>query len=124
MKSLAPPSVKWLLLAGLTIVMVASLFGQKLIFASAVASSESRPALLRDAEWGKLSPSFKARFRSGTPETELQEWLEANHFVVRKNSATRRIERLPCNEQIAVTWSAAKGIIQESSAVVTEAGCL
>lgn len=124
MKSLAPPSVKWLLLAGLTIVMVASLFGQKLIFASAVASSESRPALLRDAEWGKPSPSFRVRFSGGTPETKLQEWLAANHFVVSKNSATRRIERLPCNEQIAVTWSAAKGIIQESSAVVTEAGCL
>jgi hypothetical protein len=116
---------KLLLLAAIAAVFLVTVFGQNLIFASAVASSESRPALLREADWGVPAPSFQKRFIAGTSEAELLRWLSENGFELNgAHSASRRISGLPCNEMVEVSWSASNGVIRESSAVVNEAGCL
>ena len=121
---LASPS-KLLLLAAIVAVFIVAVFGQNLIFASAVASSESRPALLHEADWGAPASSFQKRFTAGTPEAELLRWLSKNGFELNgANSASRRMRGLPCNEMVEVSWSASNGVIRDSSAVVHGAGCL
>lgn len=121
---LASPS-KLLLLAAFAAVLIAGLFWQNLMFASAVASSENRPALLRDAERGSPVPSFRERFSGGTSEAELLSWLSESGFTLDStNGASRRLRGMPCNELVEVSWTAADGIIRESNAVVREAGCL
>jgi len=116
---------KLLLLATFAALFIAAIFWKDIIFASAVASSESRPELLRDADWGAPDPSFQKRFSPGANETELLRWLSENGFELDGTSgASRRIQGLPCNEIIDVSWTAIDGTISESSAVVREAGCL
>ena len=98
-----------------------------LIFGSAVASMEQRPALLRDAEWTKPAPAFGRKFHKGVPESELLSWLRINRFVVERGThvATRRIQSLPCNERVEVEWSTGgDGLLQGADARVSEAGCL
>ncbi len=125
MKTLLASPFKLLLLAAFAALLIAGLFWQNLMFAGAVASSESRPALLRDAEWGSPIPSFRERFSGGTSEAELLSWLSENGFTLDgTNGASRRIRGMPCNELVEVSWVAVDGIIRESSAVVREAGCL
>lgn len=95
----------------------------------AIAFSESRPDLLRDAEWGKQGSArlFERQFRRGTPATELLSWLSASRFTVDQSGAraSRTVASLPCNERIDVTWTAdAGGRLTSATAVVHEAGCL
>jgi hypothetical protein len=124
-KTLLASPVKLIVLAAFVALLIASLFWQNLLFVSAVASSESRPALLRDAEWGTPVPSFHERFDPGTSETELLQWLSESGFELNGTTgASRRIGGMPCDELIQVSWTAVDGIIRDSSAVVTEAGCL
>lgn len=116
---------KWLLLAALGALLVAGFLWQNLFFASAVASSESRPALLRDAKWGTPVSSFRQRFGNGTPEDDLVRWLSENDIELDgTNRASRRVRSLPCNELIEISWAATDGVIRESNAVVREAGCV
>lgn len=125
MKTRFASPTKLLLLAAIAAGFIVAVFGRNLIFASAVASSESRPALLRGADWGAPAPSFQKRFTAGTPEAELLRWLSENGFDLNgANSASRRIRGLPCNEMVEVSWSTLNGVIRDSSAVVHEAGCL
>lgn len=125
MKTWFASPAKLLLLAVIAALFIAALFGQNLIFASAVASSEKRPELLREADWGGPVPSFHRRFAAGTSEAGLLRWLSENGFERHgAKSASRRIRGLPCNEMIEVSWNASNGIIRESTAVVREAGCL
>ena len=125
MKSRLASPVRLLLLASTVVLAIGLLFGQKLFFASAVASSESRPALLLGADWEVPVPEFRKRFAVGTSEAELLRWLSENGFEQDgSNRANRRIRGFPCNEMIEVSWSASNGVIRESSAVVHEAGCL
>jgi len=125
MKPSVASSGKWLLLAALASLLLAGFFWQNLIFASAVATSEYRPALLRDAVWGEPVSSFRERFNSGTPEAELLLWLAETGFKIASNgSAYRRLRGLPCNELVEVSWTAVDGEIRDSSAVVLKAGCL
>ena len=117
---------KWLvaLLIGLTLLV--ALTWNWLAFAVALALSERRPSLLTDAEWGRPAPEFQNRFREGTREAEMLGWLKVNGFQVdeRGRQATRLVRSLPCNESIEVSWRTTDRLIRESSAVVSEAGCL
>lgn len=125
MKRILGSPAKLLLLAALAAMSLAAVFWNNIIFAIAVTSSESRPQLLRDADWGTPDPSFQKRFSPGTSETELLRWLSENGFELDDTSgASRRIQGLPCNEMIDVSWTAIDGTISESSAVVREEGCL
>lgn len=124
-KTLMSKPINWLILATLATMLVAGLFWQNLLFVSAVLSSETRPALLRDAEWGTPVSAFREQFRPGVSEAELLNWLADNEFKLNgKDSASLLIQALPCNETVEVSWTTSKGIIGESSAVVSEAGCL
>lgn len=125
MKTLLASPAKLLLVAAFAALLIAGLFWQNLMFASAVGSSESRPALLRDAEWGTPVPSFRERFNDGTSVAQLLNWLSESGFTLDgTNAASRRIRGMPCNELVEVSWTAVDGVIRESSAVVREAGCL
>jgi hypothetical protein len=111
------------------VVAVALANREGLLFASAVASSESRPALLDDAEWNRpeTARAFGREFTRGTPEPALLRWLQANAFVIdpAARTARRRIKGLPCNEMIDIAWSVGSaGRIEAASATVREAGCL
>jgi len=94
----------------------------------AVAFSEHRPALLRDAEWGKpeTASAFHHRFPDGSSEKDLLAWLAANHFGIDQaaHRAERTVRAYPCNERIEVSWAASDGIVLQSSAEVSEGGCL
>lgn len=106
----------------------AALNWQSLVFASAVAASDKRPDLLRDAEWEKPGTAivFRQRFRRGSFESSLSEWLEANHFDIdrRARRATLRVGGVPCAENVVVSWASSNGKISASKAVISEAGCL
>ncbi len=123
-------SWKWLLCAALLAVALAVVLNwQGIPLGFAVASSESRPELLADANWGDAESAneFGERFASGSPERELLNWLHANRFTVdqQNKDAERLIKGLPCNELIEITWSANSGeSLTASTAIVTEAGCL
>ena len=121
-----PSRDTWSLLAALAVLVLAALSWDGLRFGLAVASSESRPSLLDEAEWGKPVPAFRKRFGAGTAEAGMLHWLADNDFEVdrRAGSGTRIIRSLPCNERVLVSWVATDGIISESNAVVSEAGCL
>ena len=120
---------KWLLLsAALAVVLLVAVAWQRLGFAVAVASSDSRPSLLRDAQWGKpeTTVAFRQRFGRGSSEADLVQWLEANRFQVdqRARRASLKVRGVPCAEDVAVSWKAIGGTIDASRAVVSEAGCL
>lgn len=126
MKPLFAKLIKLVILATFAAMVVTALFfWPTLQFAVAVASSDSRPALLRDADRGTPVPSFQERFSSGTSETELLTWLAENNFETNSTgNATLIIHALPCNETVEVSWTSVDKIIQQSSAVVRQDGCL
>jgi hypothetical protein len=120
---------KWPVLATvLGIALIAALSWRTLMFGIAVASSETMPALLSDAEWDDPASTtqFNRRFGSGVAESELVAWLHANKFVVnaRDRSAERVVQSLPCNERVEVQWTALGGRLKDANATVYEAGCL
>lgn len=125
MKTFVASPANLLLVVAFAALLIAGLFWQNLMFAGAVGSSESRPTLLRDAEWGTPAPSFRERFSDGTNVADLLKWLSESGFTLDgNNAASLRIRGMPCNESVEVSWTAEDGIIRESSAVVREAGCL
>jgi hypothetical protein len=119
-------------LAGLIAVIAVSGFvlfnWQSLLFASAVAASDKRPALLRDAEWDKpeTALAFRGRFRRGSSEASLMQWMKANNFKIDQQArrASLKVGGLPCAEAVAVSWTVIDGSIGATEAVVSEAGCL
>lgn len=117
---------KWILLASVGLALLVAITWNRLGLAVFIASSEDRPQILSDAQWGKPASAFQQRFGEGASEAGLLHWLAANHFEIDEQAriAVRRVRSLPCNELIAVSWSATKGTISKSSAVVSEAGCL
>jgi hypothetical protein len=120
---------QWLLLTvALALVFLAAGAWQRIALAVAVASSDTRSSLLRDAQWGKpeTATAFRQRFGRGSSEADLVQWLDANHFQVddRARRATLKVKGLPCAEDVAVSWTAIGGTINASRAVVSEAGCL
>lgn len=117
---------KWFAALLVALILLVALTWNWMTFAVALALSESRPSLLTGAEWGRPAPEFQNRFREGTSETELLDWLKVNGFQIdeRGGHAARHVRSLPCNESIAVSWRTANRLIRESSAVVSEAGCL
>lgn len=113
------------MLGALALSLLVALTWQSTLFGVAFTLAEKRPALLTEARWGTPALAFKQRFSEGTPETELLLWLDDNNFLdARKGRANKTIHGFPCQEQVEVLWSAADGIIEESSAIVSEAGCL
>lgn len=123
---------RWILgissVAGIVVLIIALNF-QSLMFGSAALISEQRPRLLYDADWGQPNSArqFQARFRPGTPEDELLEWLAQYNFPTDRatRTATHRVEGFPCNELIDVTWHVTNNaIITNAQAVVHEGGCL
>jgi len=118
----------WILAVAIVFVgALVALNWQGLALSLAIISAEHRPALLNDARWNDPASAhlFAARFRHGTQEKDLLEWLAANKFTVdRTGLATRRIQSLPCNESVEVTWSKAGDTIVDAEARVSEAGCL
>jgi hypothetical protein len=124
-KALLASPTKLFLLAVFVVTLIAGLFWQDAMFASAVAGSERRPELLRDADWGIPVSSFRERFSAGTSEAELLRWLSENGFKLDgASTSSRTIGGIPCAESVEVTWTAVDGTIRESRAVVQEAGCL
>ena len=120
---------KWLLLAAaLALLLFIALAWQRIARAIAFASADTRPALLRDAQWGKpeTAVAFQQRFGRGSSEADLVRWLESNRFQVDQSTrhASLRVEGAPCAENIAVSWNATGGNVDASRAVVSEAGCL
>jgi hypothetical protein len=119
---------KWLLLTVVVAVTLLALTWNSLALGLGFASSETRPALLSDVAWGKpeTAAAFHQRFGNGNYEADLLRWLRANHFEIDGGAhrASLKVHGLPCNEDIAVTWTAANGILHESRAIVSEAGCL
>ncbi|NIJ21291.1 hypothetical protein FHS95_002994 [Sphingomonas naasensis] len=100
-----------------------------LLFAVAVSASETRPALLADAQWNSPDSArdFRRRFHAGVAESELTRWLQDHGFaldpVARK--AGRKVESLPCNARIAIDWSVDPGgRLVSTNANVAEASCL
>lgn len=126
MKPLFAKPIKLVLLATFAAMVVTALFfWPNLHFAVAVASSDSRPALLRNADRGTPVPAFRERFSSGTSEKELLRWLAESNFELNgTGNATLIIHALPCNETVEVSWTSVDKIIQRSSAVVRQDGCL
>lgn len=122
--------MKWLLITGVLIVgLVAAVNWQAIVIGVAMVFNDTRPELLNDADWGNpgSAKSFNRRFAIGTSESGLIVWLRANDFAIDRHSghAERRIEALPCNELIRVSWDAtSSGVLKVASATVTEAGCL
>jgi hypothetical protein len=116
---------KWFVLAAAVLLLIVALTWQSIMFGVAFAFAEKRPTLLRDANWDTPVLAFNQRFSAGTPETELLQWLSDNEFTdVRKGRASRTIDGLPCQEQVEVSWTTVDGVISESNAIVSEAGCL
>ena len=124
-KSIRKPTGALLLLVGGGL---AVLNWRSMLFASAVASSDNRPVLLRDAAWGKpeTAKNFQQRFRQGSSEASLLRWLHAETFEIDQlaHRATLTIAGVPCRESIAVTWKGDGGVISKADATVSEAGCL
>jgi hypothetical protein len=119
----------WWLIPGGILLGLLLLNWEAISLGLAVASSESRPELLRDADWDEpgSARSFTRRFARGTPAADLTDWLTANGFTIDRasSSATKRVGGLPCNERIAIVWHAApNGRLTAASATVSEAGCL
>jgi hypothetical protein len=122
----------WIVIVAVALVMVAViafLNREALGLAVAIASAESRPELLRDAEWSKRGTArqFERQFRPGNSEADLLSWLSANRFAIDRSArrAQRRVASLPCNETIGVAWAtSSSGLISSATAEVTEAGCL
>ena len=111
------------------IALIIALNWQSLMLGSAMLLSEKRPRLLNDAAWDqpKSARQFHARFARGTSEANLLDWLAEYDFNVdhAARTATHRVQGLPCNELIEVTWHVAnKDVIVDAQAVVHEAGCL
>ena len=111
------------------VVILVALNFETIIWASAVVLAEKRPSLLRDAKWSDPTSAqlFQDEFKAGTDEAGLLEWLERNRFDIDRSGrrADRLVEGLPCNERVAVTWATdSQSRLQESRAIVTEAGCL
>jgi hypothetical protein len=95
----------------------------------AVSTAETRPALLRDAEWEKPGSArlFARQFHSGTPAAELLSWLRENGFTIDRAAAhaSRTIGGLPCAERIDIDWRTdGGGRLTGATAMVREAGCL
>ena len=116
----------WLSLGTIGVTALIAIAWEPLALALAMASPETRPALLSDAKWNNPSSAFRDRFGAGTPEDELLNWLSANRFEVDRlqHTAVRHVRSLPCNERIEITCEAKSGAIRDSTAVVFEAGCL
>lgn len=96
---------------------------------SAVASSERRPALLNDASWNdpESAERFYDRFGNNPSDDELVSWLEQNGFDIDRDAqvARKRVQSLPCNENIEVAWSlSATGSVTELNAIISAGGCL
>ena len=122
---------RWIWLATTVLILgtVVALNWQSVALGLAVSLSERRPALLADAKWNQpaTARSFLSRFRPGTKESALLEWLNSNDFTVDRDSgrANRLISSLPCNERVEITWSkASDDAIVNAEARVSEAGCL
>jgi hypothetical protein len=119
---------KWALLSvALALMLLLAVAWQHMALAVAVASSDTRPSLLRDAQWGKpeTATAFQHRFGRGSSEADLVQWLDANHFQVdHTHRATLIVKGVPCTEDVAVSWTATGGTIDASRAVVSEGGCL
>src|SRR5437764_13883793 len=94
---------KWLLLTLVTAFLVA-LAWQCIALAVAFASSDTRPSLLRDAEWGKpeTATAFRQSFGHGSSEAKLVQWLRGNHFDVdqRAHHASLKVNGVPCAEDV------------------------
>lgn len=118
----------WLLLPALALALLIGFNWNRLALAIGISFSDRRPALLNDAESDKpnTAAAFGNRFGKGSAETELLRWLAANHFEIdpQTRRATLKVRGLPCNENITVRWAASTGFIRESSALVSESGCL
>lgn len=120
---------RWIIAGVAAVVILVALNFETIIWASAVVLAEKRPSLLRDAKWSDPTSAqlFQDEFKAGTDEANLLEWLERNRFDIDRSRrrADRLVEGLPCNERVAVTWAAdSQSRLQESRAIVTEAGCL
>lgn len=125
-------SKTWFRVAALIAIAVTVLIAAnwpKVTVTSAIVSSERRPALLNDASWNDPASAerFYGRFGNNPSDEELVSWLEQNGFNVDRDAriARKRVQSLPCNENIEVTWSlSATGSMTELGAIISEGGCL
>ncbi|MBS7671440.1 hypothetical protein [Croceicoccus gelatinilyticus] len=116
---------KWFVLGAIALALLIAMTWQNIMLGIGFALADKRPALLGDARWDTPVLAFQQRFDEGTPEADLLRWLDDNKFEdVHRGGASRTIHGLPCQERVEVRWSAIDGVIIESSAVVSEEGCL
>ena len=120
---------RWVIAGVAAVVALIAFNFETIMWAAAVLLAERRPALLHDAQWSNPGSAhlFQGEFSAGTDEGKLLAWLERNRFDIDQSGrrADRLVEGLPCNERVVVTWAAdSQSRLQESTVIVTEAGCL
>ena len=97
-------------------------------FALAALASEKPPEILMDFDYPERmeSAAFANRFKAGTGETELSNWLKRNGFeIVTQSSAKRRYEGVPCAYTYHVEWQSEGGILRrDATARFAGYGCL
>lgn len=91
--------------------------------------AEDPPELLMDFQWPDRmhSDRFSKRFRKGTPEGELLDWLEQNEFefAERQGVATRQYDGGVCSHSFEVSWTAENEmLLEDANADVTGYACL
>jgi hypothetical protein len=114
---------------GAALLLAIIFLADRVSLASAAVSSERRPALLADARWNdpNSAQALYRRFPVGAPSGELVYWLRKNGFTIDLSGkhAQRRIQGLPCNELVKVSWREdQQARLAQLEATVSEAGCL
>jgi hypothetical protein len=120
----------WIIVAAVTALIAFAVFNWQGIFLGvSMLLADERPELIKDAGWNDPASAqkFNSRFGSGVRVGELIAWLRENEFAVNgeQSRADRRIQSLPCNENIEIEWQVDKeGLLSGAKATITEAGCL
>ena len=108
--------------SALGLFLALSYYRQRSHIPTARTAEEILPPLLTDSEDGNPSRALPAHFDGG-PEANLLKWLKANLFTidVRARTASRKVLDDPrCKEIAYVAWTAANGIVRNSSAIIRE----
>ena len=97
-------------------------------FASAALTAVEPPEILLDFEYPERmeSGAFADRFKAGTAESDLIEWLRRNEFnVASGTSATRRYEGAVCTYSYHIEWQKKGDALQrDATARLGGYGCL
>tara|TARA_B100001179_G_scaffold226521_1_gene207680 strand:+ start:858 stop:1238 length:381 start_codon:yes stop_codon:yes gene_type:complete len=97
-------------------------------FALAALTAEKPPELLLDFAYPEdmESHAFGARFKEGTSESALIDWLRYNGFEMADNSsASRHYAGMPCSYHYRIEWQSEDGALRRDAVAHVEGyGCL